>query len=369
MSGNGIKPMADSIAERKILHIEFLRILAILLVMFNHTGERGFFLFARYQESSFFPFYIFISILCKIAVPIFFMISGALLLDKRESIAEVCKKRVFRYLILLIVISGCYYVYDWYCRPWLGGSLKLGDFWKHLYTNDIGYALWYLYAYIGLLVMLPLLRKLVQGMDEKDYRYLFICYFFLTGIIPVMEYFFGEGTIRMTKSFDAPLVTSYSVFYFVMGYYIEKVMDKEKFNWRNISIGAMLGVAVIGVSCYMTMYKAKLTGELNESVSQSFHSCLIAIPAINVYVSAKYVFMKVNIGPFLKKIIQILGSTAFGVYLLQEMLMPHLEFVAKYLDPRIRTFPACLVWLMVVYVVGVLITLVLKRIPIIKKYI
>ena len=68
------------------LHIEALRIVAALFVLFNHTGEEGFFLFAAWPATS--PLcwaYLSLSILCKAAVPLFFMASGALLLtDKRE---------------------------------------------------------------------------------------------------------------------------------------------------------------------------------------------------------------------------------------------------------------------------------------------
>ena len=63
------------------LHIEALRIVAALFVLFNHTGEEGFFLFAAWPSTS--PLcwaYLSLSILCKAAVPLFFMASGALLL-------------------------------------------------------------------------------------------------------------------------------------------------------------------------------------------------------------------------------------------------------------------------------------------------
>lgn len=76
----------------KKLHLEFLRIIAIMLVIFNHTGEKGFLLYTIARDSVLYEFYLFSSIACKVAVPLFWMISGALLINKEESISVIYKK-------------------------------------------------------------------------------------------------------------------------------------------------------------------------------------------------------------------------------------------------------------------------------------
>lgn len=68
----------------KKLHIEFLRFFCIWLVMFTHTSTAGFSLYLLRPESFFFPFYIAVPFWVKTAVPIFFMISGALLLKRKN---------------------------------------------------------------------------------------------------------------------------------------------------------------------------------------------------------------------------------------------------------------------------------------------
>lgn len=49
-----------------------LRILAIFLVVFNHTGDRGFMLFAAQTQAVLYFPYMLCSVFCKIAVPLFF---------------------------------------------------------------------------------------------------------------------------------------------------------------------------------------------------------------------------------------------------------------------------------------------------------
>ena len=77
--------------KRKI-YLDFLRIIAIFMVLFNHTGTSGFVLFTVTQRSALYPFYLFNAILIKIAVPLFFMISGVLLLGKNVVSQESGRK-------------------------------------------------------------------------------------------------------------------------------------------------------------------------------------------------------------------------------------------------------------------------------------
>ena len=93
--------------ENKKIHIEFLRMLAMFLVLFNHTETKGFTLYTLEQETLLHWFYLTLSIFVKVAVPIFFMISGALLLPKEESIKEVFQKRILKIVLVLI---GCHFV-------------------------------------------------------------------------------------------------------------------------------------------------------------------------------------------------------------------------------------------------------------------
>ena len=95
----------------KKLHIEFLRFFCIWLVMFTHTSTAGFSLYLLRPESFFFPFYIAVPFWVKTAVPIFFMISGALLLKKEEPISVIFKKRIWRFAQIIFLFSLINYLY------------------------------------------------------------------------------------------------------------------------------------------------------------------------------------------------------------------------------------------------------------------
>ena len=76
-------------AGKRTVYLDFIRILAIYMVLFNHTRTSGFVLFTVRRGSFFYPFYLFNAILIKSAVPLFFMVSGALLLGKEESYSQI----------------------------------------------------------------------------------------------------------------------------------------------------------------------------------------------------------------------------------------------------------------------------------------
>lgn len=67
--------------SRKI-YIDIIKIVAILLVIFNHTGESGFLAYQKQGNIYIQIIEMCITSFCKIAVPLYFMCSGALLLGK-----------------------------------------------------------------------------------------------------------------------------------------------------------------------------------------------------------------------------------------------------------------------------------------------
>ena len=106
-------------AKKKLIYLEIMRIIAAFFVIFNHTGAigGGFELFIDQPLGSLrYWLYLLISICCKFAVPIFFMISGALLLARNEPIKVVLKKRLLPICIALLVFSFGYYLGELWAR-------------------------------------------------------------------------------------------------------------------------------------------------------------------------------------------------------------------------------------------------------------
>lgn len=353
-------------SKRNLTHIEALRILAIFLVMFNHTGTNGYFLFSVRQQSPFYGLYLFVSIFCKIAVPIFFMISGALILGKEESIGTILKKRLLRFVIVLIGISFFYHIYDCY---YYNSEFDLKKCLLTMYTGNAASHLWYLYSYIGIILMLPFLRRMVKTMEEKEYWYLVAGNLIFVGLLPIVQYLFTQGTVTLNSYISVPLFKCIDIFYFLMGYYFERILSDKYYTKKNLIISGILSVSAIAVSGIMTYYRAQVMGECNESVSQVFHSSLIAIPAFTVYFYSKYFFARAHISYRVENIIRLIGSTTFGIYLLEKLLRTLTIQIYYDLEPILTVLPACFIWIGVALLLGCMIVLGLRKIPLIKKFI
>lgn len=346
-------------------HIEFLRIIAILFVIFNHTGTKGFFLFSIREESPFYWIYLFISILCKIAVPIFYMISGALLLNIDETLKVLYKKRVLKFLATILFFSFIQYIYVTVKNH---TSFSLLSFLGIVYSKNIAVAYWYLYSYLGLLVMLPFLRKMTRALNKNDYLYLIICQFVVVSVIPILQYLFTRGNYSLNSNIAMPILTS-SIYYFILGYFLENILEETDYNYKRCMVLVFSSIIAIFISCFMTYYRAQITGICTEKDSQLFHSVLINIPTFTVYYCTKYFFIKTNIKDITKKIIVYFGSFTFGIMLFENILRSILEFIFYRLRSHLGDILSCGIYVMAVFLGGAIITLILKLIPGIKKLI
>ena len=150
--------------RKRLLSLDLLRIFAILLVIFNHTNERGFYRVLTDDPGTFlYWFNLFFSVACKVAVPLFFMISGALLLKKDESIGATYKRGI-RIVIDHVLFSLLFYE----VQAWQTGiPLTLKAFLTGTVHTNFPH-LWYLYTYIGFLLVVPVLRGFVRGLTERE---------------------------------------------------------------------------------------------------------------------------------------------------------------------------------------------------------
>ena len=344
--------------KEKRLDFEVLRLIAIFCVVFNHSQERGFELYMVQNVSAVNYFAsLLLSIICKVAVPLFFMVSGGLLLHREEPVSVTLRKRVPRVLISLVLFSGILYLFwiRWgYVEP---GVL---DFLRRLWSEGISAPYWYLYAYLGVMLMLPLLRPMAQHMSDSAFRYMIVLHVIFFGGSATVGALTGWGQIN--DSLQSMLLVP-ELFYFLLGYYLVhrfswEVMDRKKLFalWAlaALSVGVMLGLA------HLSVLRTGTSGI-------GYHNGWMLFPVLAVYCTVRMLFAARSIPTRLGKILLTLGSCVFGTYLMEGMLRHAFGPVYEALEPRIHVLPACMIWVVLVVLCGLAMTWVLKQIPVIKK--
>lgn len=299
-----------SLGKTRKIHLELLRIVAVYLVVLTHTGKRGYHYFSTLPPSWGYYLSMAMSAMCKIAVPLFLMISGANLIGKDEPLGRIWRKRVVRYLVVLIGASLGMYVYYGFRN---GRAISAGDFLRRIYSGNMIVPYWFLYAYLGYLMMLPLLRRMIRGMSRQELWYLLGMYLVFRGIVPMAQYRLSAGSMYLNQSMDVMLFTSDLVLFPALGYHLEE----RPLSGRWIAFLWSGTVMVIGVTVYMTQYKIDLTGQISEAQAGTFLNCLCAVPTIAVYTTIQRVR---HLPLALERLAVTLGGCTFGVYLVEQIL-------------------------------------------------
>lgn len=352
---------------QKKIYLEILRIMCIFLVIFNHLPG-----YELYQQNTGYKCYIymFITMITRINVPIFFMISGALLLTKTEDFSTVIKNRVKKFSLTLLTFSLLFTLLR--CLIESNYSISAMDFTYRIFKGKISYlnSYWFLYAYLGFLFMLPFLQRIAKNFSKQDFFILIGLHFVFFSLIRIVnEFLYSKNMygIAITDDFSVPLSTTKAFFYPLIGYYIEHNIDIKKIKKRTIAFLLLISTIGILISSYYTYNEGITTGTFTQNYVQMFDYVI----AISTYIIIKYIIVVLLNESFTKKIstaICSIGSLTFGMYLLDPFWK--LLFYKTYEGNAEVLLPTLLVsfgWCIISMTLSGILTYILKKIPLIKK--
>jgi surface polysaccharide O-acyltransferase-like enzyme len=199
--------------KQRIFYLDWLRVAATIMVVTIHVsawdignmhhGPLSKWLAANLYES-----------ISRASVPLFVMISGALMLGPHHEIGykAFLQKRLTKVLIPLAGWSFIYYLYLIHRGDYAAFSIK--HFIRLAMTNGISTHFWFMYMILGLYLISPLVNILIKNAAKKDIQYFLLLWLFASVIIKFMKYLLGFG-----PNIELYFVTDY-VGYFVLGYYL-----------------------------------------------------------------------------------------------------------------------------------------------------
>ena len=333
----------------RVVFLELLRIIAAFFVIVNHTNCQDVapgFLWAT-SVAWFFA--------SKISVPVFVMITGYLSLSKPQTYEKTVRS-VLRFVVCILLFSTVYYVVD--CITGDAQRPGLREFLFLLRTAKVTNAFWYLYMYLGLLLMLPFVQKMAANMEKTDYHVFFGITALFVSLWPMVIHYIPELTY--THHFELPLFSGY-ICLLLAGDYMRKYVKATP--W-----GRWIAVAVFAVMCALNVLLTYGEYLRSEDGYYLYFDNRLFLPIMLESVCAFYLVSGLKIGETAGKWITKLGSLTFGIYLVSDMVIDGLEPLwYRAWESGVPLWPAMLTYEISIFAISILLALVLKQIPLIKK--
>lgn len=336
--------------NKKIIYLEILRLIACFFVIVNHT--HGLMLSSNSLINTI--IYCIDFSLCKIAVPIFFMITGILILEKKYTYKKVfkCISKIF---VPLFVISLCFYIKD------IGLSqFDFISFVKCILEEPYIFSYWYLYALIGFYLCVPFTQKFVKKINKKDY----FPFMFLFMIIPSFINMLGSLFAFTVNEFLFNTIFSFVLCFPICGLFISKLELNKNYLKKSL---ILFFVSYMLMICFMFIPYI-INGEISY-LFDSWNSFPVVLMSISSLYIFRYLFEECIFSKKEENFILTLSSTTFGIYLIHTFLIYELfDFI---LINKIYIFNEVLgtfILEIFIFIVSFILIYILKRIPIVKNY-
>lgn len=368
--------MSERNAKRRIVYFDWFRALLPIAIIWLHALPKpdfsGMGLVSEAQHN-----FIYITDgLLRFSVPIFMMMTGALILDPRKpfNYKKFLKNNTLRLAIIFLVWASFYATMGYLL--W-GSDLRsfLGDLF-----GDWNYHLWYLLLTLAVYLMAPVLRKICE--DRKVLEITLIISILFCFALPTFEDFLkiiqgaSSGTNQWLMGVTDGLIIGlnhiqvYFEFkffvFFLLGHFLATENISKKWRYRIYAVG---GLALILSGIYqITRYS--IIGEMwSGSIAENIN-LMVLVSSASLFLLVKNLLKKKKRVP---KIIQEMSKNSLGIYLMHPFFMTVL-YVVTSLDLNWVHGLKC--WEMALLKLGIVVvvyfacfaaTWLMRRIPVLRR--
>ena len=347
-----------SASRQRITYLDVLRLLAAFLVIVNHTNSQ---IFKASVPSA--GWYVSLAwfFSSKPAVPIFLMITGALFLDKQTDWKK-WRWQIIRALTVVVVANLIYYFYHVY---WLhrraNRTFELANAVKGIFGRETT-ALWYLYLWLASVLFMPFFRKLAQTMTKREERLLILLSVGLGGVLKLLPVIWRALTINKTYY---EMALSVYVGLMFLGHYLHTYTKPRAGSvfWSMLIFLAVLAAELwITRGLYAENHKAYLGLDDRTMIT-------VSIQAVCIFQIVRFLFRNADRKPALSRSIAFAGQQTFGIYLLGDLAIEEMKSIYSTLMLTIPRMGAMLIYEMAVFLACMAVTVLLRAIPGVKRFI
>ncbi|MDO3645155.1 acyltransferase [Mucilaginibacter sp. L3T2-6] len=288
--------------------ISNIRLVALYAVIILHVTSQPLMQYGKVPMSDWWVADFFNAIV-RFAVPVFVMVTGALLLHREYQIGSFLKKRLIRVVIPFIFWSLVYVGYSWYNED----ITFTDDAWRNivmvlrLLKTGSAYHLWYVYMLIGLYFFIPVIGKFVRNASEREILYFLAVWFVV--ILLSQPYL-----LRYNPSVDMHYFAGFAG-YLVLGHYLafKDFAVKRLQLWMVLLFAASVGLIALG-SRLLAGGSAWPGTMFYEPVSP-----LVVLLSGSAFMAFK--LSKSTLSPGIKRVRDFAGNFNYGIYLAHALIL------------------------------------------------
>lgn len=297
----------------------------------------------------------FYNALVRFAVPVFVMITGALLLHREYELTDFLKRRLSRVVWPFLFWSLIYIGYSWYNED----ITFTNDAWAniHIIFHQLKYGayyhLWYVYMLIGLYLFMPVISKFVRNATEKEMLYFLLVWF-------VVISFSQPYLSRFEPKIELSYFSGY-IGYLVLGHYLA---------FKDVPRGLKVPLIIYFLVCLGSITVGTYLFSVNSNgLSTTMYEPLgpfIILFSSGIFLLARVTVFKLSGTP--AKLRDLIGGLSLGVYLCHALFLTLLDEqgISYKLCNPILSIPLTA---LVCFLLSFLLIFIFSKIPFIGKYI
>lgn len=331
--------------------LDYLRAISCFLVIIIHIANVYCRAYTKITEINYVGAVIFNSI-ARISVPIFFMISGALLIKNNEFNMKKYLKRIWRLVLALIVWNLIYFIFN-HC--YLGESGSFLDAAIESFFEPAKRHLWFMYAIIGIYIALPFIQNMCKNLSKTEENLFIGLWMFFVGIVYIINL-----KLKTEVSYPIPIIqATYYLGYFIVGHFLSKRVNElnlkkwNKYLWLiPIVCFAIIILSTCNLSFKYDKYYKSMLGY------RSIFYMLSSISIFLLFIINKEKFKE-------NKLVLSISNLSFGIYLMhpifQNIITNHINIIEQ------SSYIFIPIYSLIIFILTYLSCFIIKKIPILNK--
>lgn len=301
-------------SSKKFFYADLIRVLAVFMVMLIHSSAT---LLNKWDKLPF-DYWMWgnaYDSLARASVPLFVMLSGALILGKQEDTRSFFKKRFSKLLFPFAFWVAAYI--NWRIF-YIGEVLPVDKLIISIFTGPVYYHLWYLYMVMGLYLVTPVLRKLLKVIEHHELNYLFILWFLWNAVLPLISYLIWlYAGYSVNLGIKIPMVAGYTGYY-ILGFCLAKREFPKSVVWGWTGI-FLVSTALTFLGTWIFTDAAKGF----QAILYDYFSLTVVLQAISMFILLKHMgeSLEGTVSAGVRNVMSLIGRYSLGMYLVHVMLL------------------------------------------------